>query len=122
MNNYFFDSYAILEVINNNKSYEKYFNLPIITTSHNVAEVYYSLLRSYNKKTADYWINNLNIELINFIGLDIVTRASIFKLENKKENLSYIDCIGYIISLKYNMKFLTGDEKFEKKKNVEFVK
>jgi len=32
------------------------------------------------------------------------------------------DCVGYVLAIRNNLKFLTGDEKFENKKNVEFVK
>jgi len=32
------------------------------------------------------------------------------------------DCIGYVIAERNKMRFLTGDEKFKNKKNVEFVK
>ena len=33
-----------------------------------------------------------------------------------------MDCVGSILALKNNLKFLTGGEKFENKENVEFVK
>jgi predicted nucleic acid-binding protein len=45
-----------------------------------------------------------------------------FRKKNKKRNLSYADCIGYIYALKNNLIFLTGDKEFEDLKNVEFVK
>ena len=45
-----------------------------------------------------------------------------FRKEQKKKDLSYTDCIGYIYAARNNMKFLTGDKEFEGMKNVEFVK
>ena len=45
-----------------------------------------------------------------------------FRLKNKKMDLSYADCIGYIYACENNLKFLTGDEKFKDMDNVEFVK
>ena len=45
-----------------------------------------------------------------------------FKIKNIKRSLSYADCIGYIIALRYGIKFLTGDKEFETLENVEFVK
>jgi len=45
-----------------------------------------------------------------------------FRALNKKRNLSYVDCIGYIIAKQRNIKFLTGDKEFEYMENVEFVK
>ena len=45
-----------------------------------------------------------------------------FRFLNKKSNLSYIDCIGYITAFKKEVKFVTGDDQFKNMKNVEFVK
>ena len=45
-----------------------------------------------------------------------------FKLKYKKERVSYVDCIGHALALELGIRFLTGDEKFEDKDNVEFVK
>ncbi len=119
--NYFFDSYAIIEIINQNKSYEKFMNHLIITNSLNLGEVYFYLLKIHNKQTADFWINKLNVEIID-ISLEDSLKASLFRYENKKKNLSYADCIGYIAALKKGFVFLTGDKQFENLENVEFVK
>jgi len=119
---YFFDTYALAEMILGSENYKKYGDSIINTSTLNMAEVYYFLLRIYDKKTADFWMKKLNLKLINIINLDFCLEASKFKFENKKEKLSYIDCLGYVISKTLNMKFLTGDEKFENKTNVEFVK
>ena len=43
-----------------------------------------------------------------------------FKIKNKR--LSIPDAIGYIISKKLGVKFLTGDNDFKNLSNVEFVK
>lgn len=118
---YFFDSYAILEIIDQNENYSKYFNQTIITNSLHLAEVYYRILLEHNKQTADFWIRNLKFELIN-INLEVAIEASLFKFENKKKKFSYADCIGYLASIKNNLKFLTGDEGFRNFEDVEFVK
>ncbi len=120
--NFFFDSYAVVEIIKNNPNYDKYNDFAINTSTINVSEVYYFLLRTYDKKTADYLIKKTNFKLINIIKLEMALEASNLKFQNRKEKLSYIDCIGYVIAKMLNMKFLTGDEKFRKKENVEFVK
>lgn len=119
---YFFDSSAIIEVIEGNEGYSRFKNLQITTTTLNVAEVYFYLLREHNEQTADYWIKKLNFELINIIKLNTIMNATKLKFKNKKEDLSYIDCIGYILSKELNVKFLTGDNKFKNRENVEFVK
>ena len=53
---------------------------------------------------------------------EIIQSAAEFKLENKNQRLSMADCIGYKIAESLGIKFLTGDEQFKNKPNVEFVK
>lgn len=118
---YFFDSYAIIEIINQNKSYDKFRDTVIITNLLHLAEVYYYFLRCFNEKTADYWISNLDFSFMD-ISREISIEAAKFKHKNKKQKLSYSDCIGYVTAVKNNMKFLTGDMQFKKMIGVEFVK
>lgn len=118
---YFFDTYAILEIINGNPNYSKFKDLNIVTSILNIGELYYALLRDYNQKTADFWCDKIKFDLIK-VTQDICIRASYFRYENKEKKLSYVDCIGYQLALSYNLKFLTGDEKFKNLVNVEFVK
>lgn len=118
---YFFDSYAILEIIDQNENYSDYSDEIIITNSLHLAEVYYRILLEHNKQTADFWMRNLRFELID-ISPELAVEASLFKFENKRKNFSYADCIGYLTSIKNNLKFLTGDEGFRGFEDVEFVK
>jgi|SRR3990172_6121560 len=119
---YFFDSCAIIEVIEGNDNYARFKNIPMVTTTLNVAEVYFYFLREHNEQTADFWIRKLNFKLINIIKLGLAINATRFKFKNKKEGLSYTDCMGYMLSKELNIKFLTSDGKFKNKENVEFVK
>ena len=122
MDNYFFDSYAIIKTIEEDKNYILYREKKIITSSLNLMEVYYYLLRKFNKQTAEYWMKNLDVELVNVIRLDLAIEAAYFKFEHKNKKLSYVDCLGYILARRWKIKFLTGDKEFEGKENVEFVK
>lgn len=118
---YFFDSYAIVELVKSNPNYSKYLNEVPTFTIFNLAEIYWSILRDFNEKEA----NEVYEEIKTFvIGIedDILKEAVKFRLKNKKRNLSYADCIGYITSQRYNLLFLTGDKEFEGIKGVEFVK
>ena len=56
------------------------------------------------------------------VSLSSIAAAMQFKLAHKAENLSYADCVGYALAAELGIKFLTGDEKFRSKENVEFVK
>ena len=118
---YFFDSYAIIELINQNEDYVKFSSELVITNALNLAEVHYHFLKEHNKQTADFWIRQFNFELLD-ITKDIAIKGSSFKFENKKKKLSYADCIGYVTAIEYNLKFLTGDNQFEHLEDVKFVK
>lgn len=117
---YFCDTYAIIEMIGGNVRYRKYTDSALITATYNLTELYYALLRDYGEEIAnselDLWLGS-SIE----IPIKIIKQAMKFKLLNKKDNLSYVDCIGYIFSQENGMKFLTGDIKFKDKLGVEFV-
>ena len=53
---YFFDSYAIIELILGNENYLKFKEELINTSTTNLMEIYYFLLRTYDKETADFWM------------------------------------------------------------------
>lgn len=118
---YFFDSSAIIDIINYPEKNEDFKVRTIITNALNLAEVHNFFLREHGEQTADYWAIHLNLYFLA-ITPEIAIEASKFKHQHKKENLSYADCIGYITALKNNLRFLTGDEKFKNKENVEFIK
>lgn len=119
---YFFDTYALYEIIEGNNNYKPYINnIAMITTKLNLMELHYGLLLKYGKAIADKYYK----ELIRFaikISDEIIIKANELKASFKKRKLSYVDCIGYTIALQKNIKFLTGDKEFTDLKNVEFVK
>ena len=117
---YFFDSYAIIRIINQDESYFKFKDQVVVTNSLNLAEVYYFLLRNYNEKTADYWKANLNFVFLE-ITPELSIKAAKFRYKHKNLKVSYADCIGYITALENNMKFITGDNKFKNMEGVEFI-
>lgn len=117
---YFFDTYAIIELIKANPKYEFVKDKVITTSLMNIAELYYSLLLENKKETADFIINELNFEILE-ISQEIILDSVLFRHKNKSLSLSYIDCLGYILSLKNNLIFLTGDKGFKDIKNVEFI-
>ena len=120
MNDYFFDSYALIEILNGSDNYKAYLSSNFIITKLNLFEVYYKLLQTSQKKADSF----LQLYLLNLVDFDETTIAEAckFKLANKKKNLSMTDCIGYIISLRTGLKFLTGDIQFKDQPNVEFVR
>lgn len=119
--NYFFDSYAIIEIIKNSESHNRFREIAIVTSSLNIAEVNYFLLEFVGENEADKIIQSLNISLIEQ-NKEIAIEASKFRFKNKKLKLSYADCLGYCTSLRNNLLFVTGDDAFRNFEGVEFVK
>ena len=117
---YFFDSSAILEIIDKNESYKKFQGSTIITNTLNLAELHNVLLRAHNEQTADYWAKHLDFYFLE-ITPKIAIKASKFRHKYQKENVSYADCIGYISALDNSLIFLTSDGRFKDKENVELV-
>lgn len=119
--NYYFDTYAIIELIKDSDSYQKFKKEIIITGALNITEAHYYLTEFLSEKEADYLINQLNLSLLD-LDKDIAVEASKFRFRNKKLRMSYADCLGYELSKKNNLIFLTGDDAFKNFDNVEFVK
>ena len=118
---HFYDSYALIEIFKGNTNFDKFKDSIPICILQNLFELHQALLRDFNKKTADYWINKFNYKLIEISKEDIV-KASDFRFKHKKLKLSMTDCLGYILAKKNKLKFLTGDGKFENFEDVEFIK
>src|SRR3989344_9214321 len=106
------DTYAIIELMEGNPSYEQYQDFKIITSVLNIGEVYAILFRNDGKKKADEWFENFDFELLEILPKDIV-KATYFRYINKKKNMSITDTVGYILSIKHKLKFLTGDRQFK---------
>ena len=118
---FFWDSYAIIEIVKGNINYFSYGDEQIIFSIFNLVEIYFAILRDFGKKTAEGIYEKYYPAVIN-IPDNILKEAMEFRLKNKTKRLSYADCIGYMYALRNNMFFLTGDKEFENLKNVEFVK
>ena len=116
---YFFDTYAIIEIIRGNKNYLPYTNSLIITTIFNLAELNYNLKREMDKETADKYTEDY-FDFIIDISLNDLKEAMDLKIKYK--DLSIPNVIGYVIAKRHGVKFLTGDESFRNLDNVEFVK
>lgn len=118
---YFFDSYAIIEIIAGNISYNKFADEMPIITIFNLSEIYWVALNKLDEEKADEIYKRYSPCVVE-ISDDILKEAIKFRKKNKKMDLSYADCIGYIYSLKNKIRFLTGDKEFQGLANVEFVK
>ena len=87
----------------------------------NIGEIYQIILRKKGKEAADNWFKGTNFKLLE-ITPEVIIEAVYFRYLNKKNDFSLPDAVGYILSIKHKLKFLTGDRQFEDLPNVEFVK
>jgi predicted nucleic acid-binding protein len=119
---YFFDSYAIIEILKENLNYARFKEEPITFAMGNLAEIYWHCINDINLKNEADNIYTKFRKCVLEIDDETLKEAMKFRKEHKKQDISYADCIGYIYAKRHNMKFLTGDKEFEGMDNVEFVK
>jgi len=117
---YFFDSYAIIEILLGNQAFEKYGAETLTTTEVCLAETYYALLR-IGRPDARSVLSNLRADIIEPSRNDWFAAVE-YRLSRKTERISLVDALGYTISRKNGLKFLTGDEKFKDIPGVEYLK
>ncbi len=118
---YFFDSYAIIELTNGNPRYARFSDEVITLTIFNLVEIVYSAFQQMGEEKAKEVYEKF-FDCIQEIDEEIVFEALKLKQKYKKRDLSYADCLGYAFAKQRNLRFLTGDSKFEDVENVEFVK
>ncbi len=116
---YFFDSYALFEIVLGNEKYLKYAEVGGVTTIFNMAELNYGLKKEKSKEEADKITDAFKSSTIKVLWNDLKEAMS---LKLKHKNLSIPDSIGYITAKRLGIKFLTGDEDFRNFENVEFIK
>lgn len=119
---YFFDTYALVEIIKGNPNYKEYANEEFIITKLNLMELYYCLLRLFDERRANYYYN-LFLPSCVPVEDETIKNAMKFRLQQRKQKnlISYIDCIGYVVALKHNIRLLTGEKHFLGLNNVEFL-
>ena len=120
---YFLDTYALIEIAAQNPEYRDYTISPIEagTTIFNIMELHFYYLKHFGNEEAER-IYDIVSPLLISTDDDIIKDANKFKLANLKKRFSFTDCIGYVASLKLNLKFVTGDYAFKGLENVEFVR
>lgn len=124
---YFYDTYALYEIIAGNPAYEKYKKGIIITSLLNLIEFHYSFSSKYGEEKAKEFLEIFMKECVLIeITPEIIMQANLFRQKNKpnssKKKFSYPDAFGYTIAKHLGTKFLTGDEDFKGYENVEFIK
>lgn len=118
---YFFDSYAIIEIVKGSSSYAPFSDEVVVITLFNLVEIYWSFVLDFGEEKAKELYSRFK-ECVVPISDSVIQEAVKFRKENKKKNLSYADCIGYVYANQNKLLFLTGDKEFQNMSNVMFVK
>ncbi len=118
---YFFDTYAIIELMEGNPSYSQFVEAQFVITKLNLIELHYHSLRKFDTEKAKIIVHKYYGNVVDFDETTIV-EANLFRLKNSKRKMSTADCIGYIHAKRNNLKFVTGDKQFESFENVEYAK
>ncbi len=118
---YFFDSYAIMEILNGNPNFNNYINSKIILTKLNLFEIYSNILKDSDEENAEKVFEKYSPHTIDYDD-EVIKEAAKLWVQHRERKISMTDCIGYILAKKLGIKFLTGDKEFEDLDNVEFVK
>jgi len=115
----FYDTYALYQIARGDPNYKQYARASIKTTLLNLYELYYTLLKEKHTELARELFQRLLNSCIEIQPEDITTAAEI---RLGKKQLSYIDALGYAISQRRKLQFLTGDQEFKTMEGVKFVK
>ena len=115
------DTYALIEIAKASPSYAGLFNEDFVITDMTLAEFYWVLLRDYDSDLAENWLEKL-LPYSQEVKKEILISAMKYRHENRKQDLSFFDCVGYLFAISKGFKFVTGDKEFENKKGVLFIK
>lgn len=120
---YFYDSYAVLAYTSGRQAYRKYFEEQDgFLTKLNLLEIFYRTLEKYDFRAASDILQSFSKYLIDFESEDISGSMKLrLKLKRKGHDASYADALGYFLSRKLGIKFLTGDRAFRDLTGVEFL-
>lgn len=114
------DTYALMEIKQENPKFVHLLNEKFELPDPIMAEFYSVLYREKGVSEADYWHERLK-HYCRIASREILIKALKYRIDNKKEDLSIFDCIGYIYALENNLKFVTGDKEFKNKEGVLFI-
>lgn len=114
------DTYALVEISKGNKRFSALLNEEFAITDFTMAEFYALFYKESREDTAKYWHDKLS-PYCRQVSRSTIIKALKYRVDNRKENLSVFDCVGYIFSLENNLKFVTGDQAFKYKEGVMFI-
>jgi len=118
---YFFDTYALIEIVKGNPAYARYSEAKGHTAIFNLYEFYAYALKGNGEQLAKQKFDIFKGMLTEIEDKHIFAAAA-FKLKGKGTHFSYTDALGYAIAEAEGLIFVTGDNEFRNLPNVQFVR
>ncbi len=106
---YFFDTYAIIELLDHNPEYAPYNHCGFVTTVLNKIELHSWAVSKYGEDFGEIILASIPTQEVTD---DIIRAATAFRHKHKHRNISYTDAIGYAFARAEGLTFLTGDKAF----------
>lgn len=117
---YCLDTYALIEIAGGNPNFSFLFKENFVIPSTTLAEFYWVLLKNKGEEDANYWSEKLLNSSID-VPIKILIKAQHFRYINRKNDMSFFDCAGYIFAIENNYLFVTGDKEFKNIKGVKYI-
>lgn len=120
---FFYDSYAVLAFTSGNQAYREYFEKDDgVLTKLNLLEIFYRSLEQFGFKAASDILGTFSKYLVDF-GLEDIAGSMKTRVGLRRggRDVSYADALGFFLSRKMGIKFLTGDKTFQGLSGVEYV-
>ena len=114
------DTYALMEVSNGNPKFSLLMREDFVITDPTMAEFYIILRKKHNDQTAQYWHKKLAL-FCKPVTRQTLINAMIFREENKKDEISIFDAVGYTFAIENGYVFVTGDKEFNNREGVMFL-
>ena len=115
------DTYPLIEIAAGNHKFASLLNEDFIITDITIAEFFYVMLQKKDFSIADFWYKKFSPYCVP-VSRDTLIKAVKFRHDEKKRDLSFFDCVGYIFAIENSHKFVTGDKEFQNFEEVIFIK
>ena len=122
MKRYFWDTSAIILLLQGDERLTKYAKYPGLTSSLNVLELAVWLRHAGVRK--DVSIVAEGFTVLECVPTDLINKIEEVRYELRRKTgrkVSYIDAIGYILARENNAIFLTADGAFKDVEGAEYI-
>ncbi|HIG98181.1 TPA: PIN domain-containing protein [Candidatus Woesearchaeota archaeon] len=114
------DTYALVELSSGNPKFSTLMKEEFVIPDPTMAEFYLVIKKKHNDETANYWHRKL-AQFCKPVPRQTLINALLFREENKAEDISVFDAVGYVFARENKHAFVTGDKAFRNKTGVMFI-